>query len=73
MPGTPYNAEIIVLEVAFDIAVVKVVDDWLGERYTDYLDAQARRQMEHSQQGLHGASADVNQDKQQQRNAPSDL
>jgi hypothetical protein len=35
--GTPYNAEIDVLEVAFDIAVVKVVDDWLGERYTDYL------------------------------------
>jgi Putative lumazine-binding len=37
MPGTPYNAEIAVLEVAFDIAVVKVVDDWFGERYTDYL------------------------------------
>ena len=36
-PGTPYNAEIDVLEVAFDIAVVKVVDDWLGERFTDYL------------------------------------
>jgi hypothetical protein len=36
-PGTSYNAEIAVLEVAFDIAVVKVVDDWLGERYTDYL------------------------------------
>ena len=35
--GTSYNAEIDVLEVAFDIAVVKVVDDWLGERYTDYL------------------------------------
>ena len=35
--GTPYNAEIDVLEVAFDIAVVKVVDDWLGERFTDYL------------------------------------
>src|SRR6476661_4032662 len=37
MPGTSYYAEIAVLEVAFDIAVVKVVDDWLGERYTDYL------------------------------------
>ena len=37
MPGTSYYAEIVVLEVAFDIAVVKVVDDWLGERYTDYL------------------------------------
>ncbi len=36
-PDTSYNAEIAVLEVAFDIAVVKVVDDWLGERYTDYL------------------------------------
>jgi hypothetical protein len=35
--GTPYNAEIDVLEVAFDIAVVKVGDHWLGERYTDYL------------------------------------
>ena len=37
MPGTSYYAEIVVLEVAFDIAVVKVVDDWLDERYTDYL------------------------------------
>jgi hypothetical protein len=36
-PGTFYDAEITVLEVAFDIAVVKVVDDWLGECYTDYL------------------------------------
>jgi Putative lumazine-binding len=36
-PGTSYNAGSAVLEVAFDIAVVKVVDDWLGERYTDYL------------------------------------
>jgi hypothetical protein len=36
-PGASYYAEIAVLEVAFDIAVVKVVDDWHGERYTDYL------------------------------------
>jgi hypothetical protein len=36
-PGASYDAEITVLEVAFDIAVVKVVDDWRGERYTDYL------------------------------------
>jgi hypothetical protein len=36
-PGAPYDAEITVLEVAFDTAVVKVVDDWRGERYTDYL------------------------------------
>ncbi len=35
--GVEYYAEITVLEVAFDIAVVKVVDDWLGDRFTDYL------------------------------------
>jgi hypothetical protein len=28
---------IAVLEVAFDIAVVEVVDNWRGEPYTDYL------------------------------------
>jgi hypothetical protein len=35
--GASYFAEIAVLEVAFDIAVVKVVDDWPGDRFTDYL------------------------------------
>jgi hypothetical protein len=35
--GAPYHVEIDVLQVAFDIAVVKIVDDWLGERFTDYL------------------------------------
>jgi hypothetical protein len=35
--GASYFAEIAVLEVAFDIAVVKVVDDWQGDRFTDYL------------------------------------
>jgi hypothetical protein len=36
-PGTPYYSEIVLIDVAGDIAVVKVVDDWLGDRYTDYL------------------------------------
>ncbi len=36
-PGTPYYSEIDLIGVTGDIAVVKVVDDWLGDRYTDYL------------------------------------
>jgi len=61
-PGVPYDAQITVLEVAFDIAVVKVVDDWRRALYRLPHHAQARWQMEHRQQSLHRASADVNQE-----------
>ena len=36
-PGTPYFAEIVSIDVAGDIAVVKSTNDFLGLRYTDYL------------------------------------
>ena len=35
--GTPYKAEIVSIDQAGDIAVVKVIDDYLGARFTDYL------------------------------------
>ena len=35
--GTPYFAEIIAIEVTGDLAMVKLVDDYLGNRFTDYL------------------------------------
>jgi hypothetical protein len=35
--GTPYFAEIIAIDVAGDTAVVKLIDDYLGIRFTDYL------------------------------------
>ena len=36
-PGTPYFAEIVAIDVTGDIAMVKLVDDYLGSRFTDYL------------------------------------
>lgn len=36
-PGTPYFAEIVSIDIAGDIAVVKSTNDFLGLRYTDYL------------------------------------
>ena len=36
-PGTRYFAEIISIDVAGDTAVVKLIDDYLGIRFTDYL------------------------------------
>ena len=35
--GTPYFAEIVSMDVTGDIAVVKLIDDYLGTRFTDYL------------------------------------
>jgi hypothetical protein len=35
--GTPYFAEIVSIDIAGDTAVVKVIDDYLGSRFTDYL------------------------------------
>ena len=36
-PGTPYFAEIVAIDIAGDTAVVKLIDDYLGIRFTDYL------------------------------------
>src|SRR5262245_44657724 len=36
-PGTPYLAEIISIDVTGDTAVVKVINDYLGSRFADYL------------------------------------
>ena len=36
-PGTPYFAEIVSIDIAGDTAVVKLIDDYLGVRFTDYL------------------------------------
>jgi putative lumazine-binding protein len=35
--GTPYFAEIVSIDVTGDTAVVKVINDYLGSRFTDYL------------------------------------
>lgn len=35
--GTSYFAEIISVDITGDLAVVKLTDDYLGARYTDYL------------------------------------
>jgi hypothetical protein len=35
--GTPYFSDIVSVDVTGDIAMVKVVDDYLGMRFTDYL------------------------------------
>ena len=35
--GTPYFAEIIAIDATGDIASVKLTDDYLGSRFTDYL------------------------------------
>jgi hypothetical protein len=35
--GTPYFAEIVSIDVTGDTAVVKLIDDYLGARFTDYL------------------------------------
>jgi hypothetical protein len=35
--GTPYFSEIASIDIAGDTAVVKVTDDYLGIRFTDYL------------------------------------
>jgi hypothetical protein len=35
--GTSYFAEIVSIDVAGDTAVVKLIDDYLGIRFTDYL------------------------------------
>ncbi len=35
--GTPYYAEIVSIDVTGDTAVVKLIDDYLGIRFTDYL------------------------------------
>ena len=35
--GTPYFAEIVSVDVTGDTAVVKLIDDYLGIRFTDYL------------------------------------
>lgn len=34
---TPYFAEIVSIDVTGDTAMVKVIDDYLGSRFTDYL------------------------------------
>jgi len=36
-PGIPYYGEIVSIDVAGDVAVVKVEDDFWGDRFTDYL------------------------------------
>ena len=36
-PGSPYFSEIVSIDVTGDTAVVKVIDDYLGSRFTDYL------------------------------------
>ena len=36
-PGAPYYAEIVSIDVTGDTAVVKVVDEYLGSKFTDYL------------------------------------
>lgn len=36
-PGTPYFAEIVSIDITGDTAVVKLIDDYLGIRFTDYL------------------------------------
>jgi hypothetical protein len=36
-PGTPYFAEIVSIDVTGDTAMIKVIDDYLGSRFTDYL------------------------------------
>ncbi|WP_119302552.1 nuclear transport factor 2 family protein [Dongia deserti] len=36
-PGTPYFAEMLSIDVTGDTAVVKLTDDYLGVRFTDYL------------------------------------
>jgi hypothetical protein len=36
-PGAPYFAEIVSIDIAGDTAVVKLIDDYLGVRFTDYL------------------------------------
>jgi hypothetical protein len=36
-PGTPYFAEIVSIDVTGDTAVVKLIDDYLGIRFSDYL------------------------------------
>ncbi|MFO1091506.1 MAG: nuclear transport factor 2 family protein [Hyphomicrobiales bacterium] len=36
-PGTPYYSEIVTIDLAGDMAMVKVVDDAFGSRFTDYL------------------------------------
>jgi hypothetical protein len=35
--GTPYFAEVVSIDIAGDTAVVKLIDDYLGVRFTDYL------------------------------------
>lgn len=35
--GSPYFAEIVSIDVTGDTAIVKVIDDYLGSRFTDYL------------------------------------
>lgn len=35
--GTPYFAEIVSIDVTGDTAMIKVIDDYLGSRFTDYL------------------------------------
>ena len=35
--GTPYYNEIVSIDITGDMAVVKLTDDYLGERFTDYL------------------------------------
>ena len=35
--GTPYFAEIVAIDVTGDLALVKLVDDYLGSRFTDYV------------------------------------
>lgn len=35
--GKPYFAEIVSIDVTGDTAVVKLIDDYLGARFTDYL------------------------------------
>ena len=36
-PGTTYYGEIVSIDVVGDVAVVKVEDDFWGDRFTDYL------------------------------------
>ncbi len=36
-PGTPYYAEIVSIDITGDTAVVKVIDEYLGSKFTDYL------------------------------------
>lgn len=63
--GTSYFAEIISVDITGDLAMVKLTDDYLGARYTDYLTMMCndgRWTIIHKafhQHGAHGRSAEA--------------